>query len=158
MTVRTAGGLKVEREITHRLEGIPLGNSDEGIRVSDAKMSFDCIVKPGQAQYLQRALTMIDIHVTVEPTMQQDISGYCIGASRETRLGCATRQHDRGVPLPVTMARAVRISLQSFDTRRYRSKLMGWGHALSVSCPRLPQQQGGFLRHVRAFPNGAYPR
>ena len=137
-----AGGrLKIEREMPHRIQRISLCNSDKKIRVVYTKMPFHGIVMPGQAQYLNSAPTTINIHVTVESSVKQDIAGLCRSTPRETCLGKASRQHDRGVALQVTVAWAIRASDQSFEAGCNRSVVMRSEHVISLACLRLSPQQ-----------------
>jgi hypothetical protein len=86
-TERTARRQKTERKMSHRIQGIRFGDSDQKIRIVNTKMPFHGIAKPRQAQYLQRARSVVDIHMTVETAVKQDITGLCRSAARETGLG-----------------------------------------------------------------------
>src|ERR1700679_2361035 len=115
---------KIDREMPHPVQRILLSDPDQQIRIAYLKQSFHGVVEPGQAQYLHGASSVIGIHVTVESSVEQDISGLCAGAPGETGLDEAACQHDGGVALPVTMARAVRAAFQCFDTACNRPVLM----------------------------------
>jgi hypothetical protein len=115
----------------HRLERILLRNPDQGIRIMNAKMSFHGIVEPRQAQDLYLAAPMVDIHVTVESSVQQHVPRVRTSPSGEAGLGQASGQHDGGVALEVAMTRSVRSTFQFFDARSDRPVLMGLEHAFA---------------------------
>jgi len=121
--------LQVESEMPHRFKGISFRNTDEGIGIMNAIMPLHRVVEPGQAQYLYSAVTVVDIHVAVEAAVKQNISGPRSGPSPETRLRQTSRQYNRGVPLEVAMAWAIRSIFELFHAGSDGPILMGAKHA-----------------------------
>ena len=96
--------LEIFRQSDHGLAGIPFGKSREEVRISDTEMAFNPIIRPGQAENLNRPRAGGGIGVAVKPPMENHISRLDPQASPKAGFYKGAGQDNTRITLPMTVA------------------------------------------------------
>ena len=108
--------LEIFRESDHGLAGIPFGKSREEVRVSDTEMAFNPIIRPGQAQNLNRPRAVGGISVAVKPPVENHISRLDPHASPKAGFYKGAGQDNTRITLQMTVAGRRSASRKYLDT------------------------------------------
>ena len=105
MLQRRHDRLEIFRESDHGLAGIPFGQSRQEVRVSDTEMTFDPIIRPGQAKNLNRPRAAGPISVAIKPPVEKHISRLDFHAPPKAGFYKGAGQDDARITLQMTVAR-----------------------------------------------------